>query len=387
MNVKVRIEFLDGLRGVAAFIVFVGHYNMYFNNLGDATNYTSQLPAILQLPLEALLLFVGNGNLSVSLFFVLSGFVLSYSYFVSPSADLLISYSIKRYPRLTLPILVSVLSVFFLFYFHLFYSQDTLRTLGITGRLPFYDGMIVTGPLIALKEGLYGCILLGTSYHNEVLWTMSIEFFGSLLVFAVLGIFGKSPLRFLVYFLLHLYLINSFYYLFITGVLFADLSTSKPKWNLPVLGYFLVSTGFFISVFYYNKTLYSLLSSGDLTEIKRFAINRIAAILIVAGVLIAHPLKNIFTNRILLMLGKISFVLYLFHTPFISIVSVFFLKELLSFLPYNISIHWVFMITAVLLPVLCYYFLIYIDKAGIMISNWISKEIQSRFLLIKDKMP
>ena len=66
--------------------------------------------------------------------------------------------------------------------------------------------------------------------YNRALWTMSIELFGSMLVFAVLAICGTSRRRWALYLAVTLFLVvvQKYYYVdFIVGVMLADRYTSQ----------------------------------------------------------------------------------------------------------------------------------------------------------------
>jgi len=390
-----RIKYLDGLRGLAALVVFVGHYNMLFNcNIffnGLSLLNLSKLPKVIYFPLNALVLFFTNGNLSVSIFFILSGFALSYPYFSTKNHEVIVTSTLKRYFRLTVPILFTVLLISFLYSFNLFYSKADVLSLRVTqDTYLFYNGRIETNFLMALCNGLYSCLALGSKYYNPVLWTMGVEFYGSLLVFAVIGIFGISTIRFYVYIILILFFIDNYYYLFIAGVAASDLYNTKAQttyFNKPWLGLGLLFIGFIVSVFYFNKFMLTHLPIGELNTNKVHAINRVAALFIVAGVLFSTIAQKALMKNSCLQLGKISFMLYLLHVPFMSIVSVFFIKLFEKILPYNVTIELAFFTTTLLLFLSCKYIFIFFDKWGVDFSKWVVTSILSKkpYFLPKDK--
>ena len=79
-----KIKYLDGLRGLAAFVVVFHHFILaFYPALFFGDNATPHLRAGLEAfvsgtPINLLY----NGNFAVSIFFVLSGYVLSYKFFV-----------------------------------------------------------------------------------------------------------------------------------------------------------------------------------------------------------------------------------------------------------------------------------------------------------------
>src|SRR5690242_2531901 len=120
------------------------------------------------------------GDYAVCLFFALSGFVLAHSFSrTNLGASALI---VKRYARLCLPILAACLFSWALLASGLTFNHDAARVIGST----WLDSQMQQEPdlLTALRDGLYGSLLAlphATSY-DRALWTMGIEFMGSLLM-------------------------------------------------------------------------------------------------------------------------------------------------------------------------------------------------------------
>lgn len=107
-----RINALDGLRGWAAVTVVV--YHVVWETFG------SVLPVIHN-PLFAVFM---NRSLAVALFFILSGEALSVAYFQSRDEKLVVGSVLKRYSRLTIPVVASSLVVFAIISFHFISSQS-----------------------------------------------------------------------------------------------------------------------------------------------------------------------------------------------------------------------------------------------------------------------
>jgi peptidoglycan/LPS O-acetylase OafA/YrhL len=105
-----EINYLDGLRGLAALTVVFLHYVTAFYPAFVTANY-SQIHTksgielfIAKSPLD---IFYA-GNFAVCIFFVLSGYVLSMKYFQFKNQNILIKSAIKRYFRLVIPVFASV---------------------------------------------------------------------------------------------------------------------------------------------------------------------------------------------------------------------------------------------------------------------------------------
>ncbi|MET3650312.1 acyltransferase family protein [Dyella japonica] len=186
----------DGLRGLAALNVLLCHllissYPRAFEGLypgaaaADAT--PSKLDAIIGAPFLNVL---WNGNFAVCVFFVLSGYVLTKSFVDTGSMASLQVRAARRYLRLSVPILGSTLLAY-CFYAAGFNFADDMKLVTHSRWLDqFHD--IPVSIATALREGLYGGIFLGKSTYAPVLWTMKIEFIGSMLVFGFRAINPKG---------------------------------------------------------------------------------------------------------------------------------------------------------------------------------------------------
>ena len=79
-----KIKCLEGIRGIAAFIVLLHHFTLgfypayYSMNLAEGHMDNGNVEKMVG---TSLLNFFVNGSMAVSIFFVLSGIVLSYSFF------------------------------------------------------------------------------------------------------------------------------------------------------------------------------------------------------------------------------------------------------------------------------------------------------------------
>lgn len=177
-----RFAHLDGLRGVAALNVAVGHavlafdFALYSGKAADGHGEWDVAAAS-----WPLLLPVAGQNFSVCVFLVLSGFVLAHAFGASSlGAAGLIA---KRYVRLGLPILAATLFAWSLLRAGLVANHEAAALT----RSAWLDIQMSHGASIAaaLQEGLFGSLLGPWSYaasYDSSLWTMSVEFAGSVLL-------------------------------------------------------------------------------------------------------------------------------------------------------------------------------------------------------------
>jgi peptidoglycan/LPS O-acetylase OafA/YrhL len=280
-----RYRFLDGLRGWAA--VGVLFYHVFVDALPP-----NELLADRTLWARV---FCLNGTLAVCIFFVVSGFSLSVRYIETGDARGLVRIAAGRYLRLAIPI---------------FAICALAHALMITGlippagqRPPPLDVFLRFEPTFG---GLFSFSLFkvffaysGAETYDPPLWTMSYELIGSFLVFTIAAVARDSRMRVTLLGVLFLGLASaeSFYALFVGGILLADLRRPFVKWRFAIpAGLLVCATGLALSLF--------------LTP--WFGLPYIAvAMLLTAGVACCRPVTAMFENRLSNWLGTISYPLYL----------------------------------------------------------------------------
>lgn len=167
-----RRTYLDGLRGWASLFVVFSHMGPMF------------LLANYKLPV---LPFFLDGLLAVYVFFVLSGYVLSIGYFEHGDRSQLVALGLRRYPRLTIPILISCLLAFAL----VNAGAMSNATAGSTAASPWLSSFYTFETSIpsVLRFSLWDVYIDDKApSYNAVLWTMRYEFWGSLILVVSLWI-------------------------------------------------------------------------------------------------------------------------------------------------------------------------------------------------------
>lgn len=156
-----RLIPLEATRGIAALIVIVHHFF-----LGFAPQVTGLLPE-LRTPSS----IIGNwyyvffsGDAAVNFFFVLSGFVLCWSYFHSKDQASLKRSIIKRWPRLAGPVLVTTMVSYCLFKLDAFHFSEAaqltkspwLATFAFAGWTPEFEPNIFKAMIQGLTTFFQG---------------------------------------------------------------------------------------------------------------------------------------------------------------------------------------------------------------------------------------
>lgn len=356
-----KLKNLEAVRGLAALAVVLYHLIFaFYPSLVTGDPATSHMPHEIEVLIakSPLYLFY-SGNFAVCIFFVLSGFVLSYKYFKTENTQIIVSTAFKRYFRLVIPVAFSVLVVYLC---AVLYSSNPYGV-----QYPSLSG--------ALYEGFFGSFFRHQAEYNPQLWTMSYEFYGSFLVFAFCLIFGSRKNRIFGYILAAVIFWNDYYLGFVLGILICDLYCRRGeflrnnvlKYGLLVLALYL---GAYPDINPLNVTLYGPLYQLGITCIPYHTVG--AALLILVVIHSLH-LTKILSAKLFQFFGKISFSMYLAHVAVLYYIAhpVFsYLSERLQ-LPYKYS----FAITAPIYFGIAFAFsylmYILIDKNGIRFSNYL----------------
>jgi peptidoglycan/LPS O-acetylase OafA/YrhL len=309
-----KLVCFEAIRGLASLAVLVGHVllgfwpGLYFRQGLGWDEFPAWLQVLARFPGR----FLWDGPMAVALFFVLSGFVLSLTYFREGSATALGSAAIRRYPRLMFPVAASVLLAFVLLQSGAMCNEAAVRCMNeVQGLHPtgkeapgwsniwlslFYN--FAPDYREALREGVWGAFS-SPALYNLVLWTMPIELKGSFLVYGFLALFGRLRNRWLLYAILGglLLLSMEFFFLeFLLGMALCEAWVHNQK--------------------VWRKAL-PLAPALAMAGVALFVVpwKPLSAFLFVAATAASPGLQRWLSGRWVGFLGRISFGLYLVHMP------------------------------------------------------------------------
>lgn len=289
---KNRLGYLDSTRAIAALMVLFFHVNRY---LYESLFTEIQLEYVLSSKIHYFIGIIFNGQIAVSYFFVLSGFVLSLYYFQTKKEIDIKDFAIKRLFRIV-PLYWSVVLVAYL----IGYKE-------------------VTVPLL-VKE-----LLLLPDIHEIVLpgWTMTVELIVSLLVpfliILVKRLSYKQKIT-LVLLLLLTNITNKFVLHFVLGVLLADFYIErkgdvylKNKYLFFALGLFFLRP--IIEPFpLIIEKLEGIIGYIGMDIYKFYYLtSAVASFLIILKVLTSRKIQKILNGRWMVKVGEISYGIYLIH--------------------------------------------------------------------------
>ncbi|GIO41968.1 acyltransferase family protein [Paenibacillus apis] len=347
---KSKEVFLEGIRGLAAVIVMLSHFVIVFF---PAANYLNKK----QIHLSSFEVSIGNsplnliynGNFAVFLFFVLSGFVVSYKFFKTNNKDEVTSIAVRRYFRLMIPVIVTSTVVYLLMKANLFYNGEAAKLTGSAwlGKQWTFDPSLYQ----MLKITLFDVFVKGNNQFNNVLWTMKWEFLGSFILFGFMAVFGSFKFRWIIYIILLVIFFNSYYLAFIAGMMMADyINIRKPLFlkGLRINIFFMLS-GLFLASYpthYKGGTkIYDIVNK--ILDMDSEQIHIIGAILFIFSVLNLSFLQRFFSNHIFVYLGRISYSIYLIHSIFIGTISSYLIIKLNTHMSYAMSSLIIFLFSIV----------------------------------------
>lgn len=372
---------LEGLRGIAAIAVVAYHIIIMFYP-AIAYGLSAEPAPVLHSWLEGSLygsplnVFL-SGAFAVGVFFVLSGFVLSIGFFQTGKESIVKKLASKRYLRLMLPALASVIVSFILFSLHFVGGAENAHPLTASG-LPA-DWGLITGLIEALREGTYGIFFNSEAYYNPVLWTMAYEFTGSFIVFLVLLLVGKSKYRWYVYGALIFATFGTWYVGFILGTVIADLYVRKKLAyiaNRRVLGIGILVAGLLIGGYPFGPaagTIYGYITLPWMIQSANIAVFiSLGATLVTVGVLSLESVSRFLSSPRVSVLGRFTYSLYLTHYLVIMTLGLGLFSYFNHSNGYNTSVALTCLCILPVIVAATWLFERYIDGPSIKFANYVS---------------
>lgn len=313
---------LEGLRGLAATIVVAWHFLWAFapSELGSVAGSPGQ--GLVGSPIVAGI----DGPAAVVLFFVLSGFVIPLRFFRSGEARTVLHAAARRWPRLAGLSILAVLFSYALFRFGLFHYREAAVVTG-SDWLGEYGGGDPGGTLSlslagAVREGLVGAFVDKSDAYDPVLWTMRHELLGSFLsmglALAIRRASVKASSGIVAYVALVAGAGDPWLVPFVAGTGLALVVSHRRM----ALGWLSTITSLGIGLFLFGYLepagAYSgipVIQDAAGYRYDRILVHTLAAVLVMFGIITNQGAGRVLNVRPLLLLGRLSFPIYLFHFP------------------------------------------------------------------------
>ena len=361
-----NIKSVDGTRGLACLMVLLSHQSLMFypylhsGKESDLIGWFDYM--IYHLPFS--FLFSGTG--AVYIFFVLSGFILTYA--CMKNGDPLNAASkmlVARYIRLGIPVFFSIVLTYFALSF---LGSDSVT-------LPWISSFTVEGKTFSqmIFNATFGSIILGDSSFNWVIWTMQIEFYGSVIVFLLapflITIRGMYPACLIAAFIISIYFPNKLGYGYASFLIGIYLYKAK---NIGTINaYVMFVIGLLLCGYSKLSPIYDPLRSVfnhalEVVDINYYYFfNMIGGVLIVTSIVKSKILCNVFEHKIVVWLGKVSFSAYLLQMMVFSLFTTRIMHYLTeSGMSYGASAFISCASSTVLIYALAHVFYKVIDKKG-----------------------
>ncbi|WP_167851992.1 acyltransferase family protein [Hymenobacter elongatus] len=381
------LSYLDGLRGLAAAVVVAHHFaGFFYPALLSGDQYSARLGAGVEVavassPASILL----GGNFAVCLFFVLSGLVLSEKFWRAGTMEALYSQACRRYVRLMLPVTFAACVALLLWWAGAYYNTEVGE---ITGARRFGEYWAeLPGWKQVLHDLVVGIPLSGESSYNPVFWTLTIELFGSFVVFTLLALFGTLRHRAVVYAVAILVLcvseLNFYYAGFILGVWINDRRHNSASLQVSgrlrvAVGGLLLAGGLFLGSYptaeliRVEDTIYSFLRPEWLGNERAIQMwHLLGAALLLLAVFRLPTLRRLLSLRWLRGLGAISFSLYLLHFPVLGSFSSAVFLALQAQFTYATSVALTILASLPVLLLVSYAMYRLVDLPGIRLAQWL----------------
>jgi peptidoglycan/LPS O-acetylase OafA/YrhL len=373
-----KLAYLQGLRGVAAFMVVLHHLTCAFYPAaifasGPVHGQWERL--VWTTPLGVLV----SGHAAVCLFFVLSGYVLSLPYFGAGAKDTtqLCAAMVKRPFRLVGLVAFTMLASMVLLRANGYFDTQAAA---ITGSDWLKNQPYPVGGFARYAKDLITNPFWAGARYNQPLWTISYELAGSYLTFVFVLLFRSSPIRWWAYAVIAIVFSDSFYGGFVLGILLADISKNFPPliaranrgWVvLPLLlsGIYFSAFPEFIDPGQKQFTWFSLLPW--LLFNSRYLM--FGAFCLFCVVLIIPWFQRIFSLSSIVYLGRVSFALYAVHLVVIRSFSMWLFLKLSPHFSYNQSVVLVMVCSILVFLVVAHMLTAWFDEIVIRQSDRIAE--------------
>ncbi|MDD5396582.1 MAG: acyltransferase [Candidatus Moranbacteria bacterium] len=372
-----KIQYLDGLRGLAAFVVVFHHFvYAFYPALFLGSNTRTHLKMGEEVFASGSILnLLYSGNFAVCIFFVMSGFVLSHKFFLQKDHAIIKESAIKRYVRLVVPVAFSVFCAYILMKFSLFYNQQAALVSGSNWLGEFWR--FNPNFLDAVRQTFVGAFFSSVFDYNVTLWSIAYEFIGSFIVFGFLAFFGKIEKRYWAYAIAIIFLFQTYYLAFILGMLLSDLMAhqklfirkyDKNKLIRTALLLFGLFLGSYPSGRGVDGTMYAFMEKSYLAN-SAVLYHVIGAFFVILVLLESRKMQRIFSLKYLIFLGEISFAMYLLHFIILGSFSSFVFLKLVQHLPYAAAFLIAFALSIALIFLVSYLVYVYVDKRAVHLSK------------------
>ena len=315
-----KLTYIDGLKVLSCMMIFNFHFiNAFYCGFYSLQSSDYHLPALEYAVGSSPLNLIMGGKFGVRMFMTISGFFVGYRFFVTGNKRSLTGGVIKKYLRLVFPIMTANIAIYLLMRLHLFANAAASAKAGTSLYFGSYN-TFEPHLMQALAEAVWGCFATGANHYNGPLWFIYYEFFGTLLVAAILSLLGNSKARYIAYAVGCVLCIRNDFLPFLLGCVVCDLTNRPPVWLarlkehkiFPVLMWLLFLFGMFLGSYppmgeRLEGTVYALIPP------KVIVFYILGAACVLYAVLHLAPLQKLLGQKWIVWLNTYSYGFYLTH--------------------------------------------------------------------------
>lgn len=375
-----KLDFLNGLKTLSCILVFNLHFiNIFYcgiYSLNPMDFRTSSAEWVIgATPLNLLV----NGKVGARMFMLLAGFFAAYRFVITGDRKSLTEGVFKKYFRLVLPILTANLLVLFMLYLGLFHNNDAAK---VIGSQVFSGNYYQFAPsfLSAVKESLWS-VFTSTSpmSYNAPTWFIFYEFWGTILVAAILSLAGSSKARYAVYLVAAVLLVRTDFLTFICGLVVCDLTYREPVFLKHISGSrllmaFCLLVGVFLCTFppignHLEGTIYQMFPQ------KTMLYYAAGSAMILYALLHLKGLQKVLEWKPFTAFSKYSYCFYLLHFPILCTFACGVFLALNDVVQYPLLVIGIYILSFVLTLLAAYVLHTFVERPGLKMADRISKKI------------
>lgn len=347
MEQKEKLGFIEGVKAIATILVFNIHYlNAYYCGIYTLKPEHFHTETGMEWYIGATPLnIIYAGKLGARIFLSVSAFLLARRFFTSKGKDkkesvaMLAKASIKKYFRLLFPILAVNMLIVILMSLGCFHND---KAAVLANSVEFFGSynQFIPNLYEALQEAFWGCFVTGANRYNGPLWFIYYEFWGCMLVAAILAVTGRQKARYLVYVAAGIILVRTDFLGMILSVVAADLIYTKPFYVTCIAKHkWMVWIIFSIAFFFATYPSYGDNLSGTIYAIfppKVLFYYNVAIPTMIMAVSQLEFLQRLLNRRIFEKFNRISYCFYLIHFPMLCTVSAAFFNAMYGKINYHL---------------------------------------------------
>jgi peptidoglycan/LPS O-acetylase OafA/YrhL len=300
-----HIDSLDGLRGLAAAIVLIGHTNVVLTKSLDTLNIIRHSPLAILI----------NGFGAVHLFFILSGFCLASSAARCGSPSDLSQFYVRRVFRIHPPYMFALLAT----WFASFAYDGTQANGGLTRWMLDFTEVHLSVPDLLL----FLCYPSPAGNQLPVAWSMTVEMIFSFLLPLMVWVVRRTHWAVLLAVSTYPMIVTSFKpgilrygVYFAIGIALFEERERLSRWLAQLSA---TKTLLFVVAglaFFASTTMFGLFykTSGPI-------LSAIGGTLLVSGAVFLPRMRGLLSSPVLVHFGRISYSFYLFHFTVLILCS------------------------------------------------------------------